>query len=128
MASIIVKTGEQDGDFYPLGRRSRVIGRADILPVQINGESFLHKHVQIRYDPAIDGYLAIDMNSLCGVFINGQKIANEVLLQNNDTVKIGDTTLLFTLQDFSEQKNAIHYFKRTGITFLRFLDGLFQII
>jgi pSer/pThr/pTyr-binding forkhead associated (FHA) protein len=128
MASIIVKTGEQDDDFYPLGRRARVIDRAEMLPIQINDEYFLHKHIQIFYDPAIDGYHAIDMNSLCGVLINGHKIAHEAFLQNNDSIKIGDTTLLFTRQDFSEQKNAMHYFKRSGITLLRFLEGLFQII
>ena len=35
MASIIVMTGTQKGDYYPLGRRTNVIGRDEALPVQI---------------------------------------------------------------------------------------------
>ena len=114
MATIIVNTGEHDGDYYPLGRRITVIGRAEALPIQIIDEHVSRKHLQIRYDPNIDGYMAVDMNSRHGVYINGIRITQAVQLQDNDYITIGNTTLFFTLSDFSEQKSAMHYFKKVG--------------
>ena len=114
MASIIVKTGEQDGDFYPLGRRTTVIGRAEVLPIQIIDEHVSRKHLQIRYDRISDSYLAIDMNSRHGVFINGSKIAHETFLHDNDSITIGNTTLLFTVKEIPKEESAMHCFKKVG--------------
>ena len=47
MASIIVMTGEQEGDYYPLGQRTNVIGRAENLPIQILDERVSRKHMKI---------------------------------------------------------------------------------
>ena len=121
MATIIVKTGEHDGDYYPLGRRTTVIGIAETLPIQIVDEHVSRKHLQIRYEPMINSYLATDMNSRHGVFINGIKITREVELQDNDSITIGNTTHFFTLRDFPEQKSAMHYFKKVGERYCRIL-------
>jgi len=50
MASIIVATGKQKGDYYPLGHRTNVVGRDEALPIQILDEHVSRKHMQIRFD------------------------------------------------------------------------------
>ena len=50
MASIIIISGEQKGEYLPLGRRIDVIGRAESLPMQILDDMVSRKHLRIRYN------------------------------------------------------------------------------
>jgi hypothetical protein len=43
MASVIVTTGDQKGEFLPLGRRTSVIGRAENLPLQVRDDLISRK-------------------------------------------------------------------------------------
>ena len=47
MASLIVTSGEQKGEYLPLGRRTSVIGRAENLPFQILDDVVSRKHLRI---------------------------------------------------------------------------------
>ena len=114
MASILIKTGQHADYCYPLGRRTTVIGRGEALFIQIIDQQVSRKHLQIRYDPTSDSYLAVDLKSLHGVFINGTKISRETPLKDNDLITIGNTTLLFTAKDFSEHQYAIYQYKKVG--------------
>ena len=114
MASIIVATGPQKGDYYPLGHRTNVIGRDEAVPIQIIDEHVSRKHMQIRFDKDNGQYYALDMKSKLGVFINGNKIANETALADGDQIGIGQTTLLFTLKDFEDRESALSHFKKVG--------------
>ena len=114
MASIIVATGEQKGDYYPLGRRTNVVGRDEALLIQILDEHVSRKHMQIHFDEDKQQYYALDMKSKHGVFINGSKINNETVLTDGDQIGIGQTTILFTLKDFEDRKSALSHFKKVG--------------
>ena len=114
MASIIVATSPQKGDYYPLGHRTNVIGRDEAVPIQILDEHVSRKHMQIRFDKDNGQYYALDMKSKPGVFINGNKIANETALADGDQIGIGQTTLLFTLKDFEDRESALSHFKKVG--------------
>ena len=114
MASIIVATGPQKGDYYPLGHRTNVIGRDEAVPIQILDEHISRKHMQIRFDKNKGQYYALDMKSKHGVFINGNKIASETALADGDQIGIGQTTLLFTLKDFEDRESALSHFKKVG--------------
>lgn len=114
MASIIVISGTQKGDYYPLGRRTNVVGRDEAVPIQILDEHVSRKHLQIHFDKDGDRYCALDMKSKHGVFINGQKIQDETALSDGDQIRIGETTLLFTLEDFSDRESALAHFKKAG--------------
>ena len=114
MASIIVATGEQKGDYYPLGRRTNVIGRDEGVSIQILDEHVSRKHMQIHFDEDKQQYYALDMKSKHGVFINGSKINNETVLADGDQIGIGQTTILFTLKDFEDRKSALSHFKKIG--------------
>ena len=114
MASIIITSGPQKGDFYPLGHRTNVIGRDEALLIQILDEHISRKHMQIIYDKDKGRYYALDMKSKHGVFINNSKINVETVLIDGDQIKIGQTELLFTDKDFTDRESALSHFKKVG--------------
>ena len=114
MASVIVISGSNEGDYYPLGHRTNVIGRDEAVPIQVLDEHVSRKHMQIRFDKDKGCYYALDMKSKHGVLINGIKIDKETLLNDGDYITIGQTTLLFTLKDFENRESALAHFKKVG--------------
>ena len=114
MASIIIMTGTQKGDYYPLGQRTNVIGRDEALPIQVLDEYASRKHMKIHFDADKDKYYAVDMDSKHGVFINGRKINKETTLNDEDYITIGKTSFLFTLRDFTNRESALSHFKKVG--------------
>jgi len=114
MASLIIANGKQEGNYYPLGKRTTVIGRDEALLVQILDKLISRKHMQIRYDTAEGRYLAVDMKSSNGVYINHQKISEETPLTDGDVITIGSTGLLFTTKDFESKDSALQHFKKVG--------------
>jgi pSer/pThr/pTyr-binding forkhead associated (FHA) protein len=114
MASIIITSGQEKGNFYPLGQRTNVVGRAEALPIQILDDLVSRKHLQIRYDKDKKQYYALDMKSKHGVFINSGKITRETLLVDGDEILIGQTALMFTEKDFDDRESALSHFKKVG--------------
>ncbi|UCC96475.1 MAG: FHA domain-containing protein [Phycisphaerales bacterium] len=114
MASIIVTSGGQEGEFLPLGRRTSVIGRAENLPLQILGRLVSRKHLRICFNKATDKYYAEDMNSRHGVSINKHRITDTTVLTSGDEILIGDVTLLFTDEDFNDRESALSHYKKVG--------------
>jgi pSer/pThr/pTyr-binding forkhead associated (FHA) protein len=114
MASIIVITSKQEGDYYPLGRRTNVIGRDQAVPIQILDERVSRKHMQIRFDEETDAYYDADLNSKHGVFVNSEKVTGPVKLTEDTIITIGSTSLLFTLKDFTNRENALNHYKKAG--------------
>jgi pSer/pThr/pTyr-binding forkhead associated (FHA) protein len=114
MASIIVTSGEQKGEYLPLGRRTNVIGRAEALPMQILDDMVSRKHLRIWYDEKTNEHTAEDMNSKHGVIINNKKINEITTLKEGDQIRIGQTTLLYTEKDFDDRESALSHFKKIG--------------
>jgi len=114
MASIIVTSGEQKGEYLPLGRRTNIIGRAEALPMQILDDMISRKHLRIGYDEDKNEHYAEDMNSKHGVLINNRKITVQAVLKEGDQIRIGQTTLLFTNEDFNDRESALSHFKKVG--------------
>jgi len=114
MASIIVTSGDQKGEFLPLGRRTNVIGRAEALPLQILDDLVSRKHLRIRFEESTKKYYAEDMESSHGVFLNRRRITALTALADGDEILIGQTTLLFTDQDFEDRESALSHYKKYG--------------
>ena len=114
MASIVVISGEQEGEFLPLGRRISVIGRAENLPLQLLDELVSRKHLRIRFDETTGRYDAEDMDSRHGVFINHNRISQPTPLTDGDEILLGQTRLLFTTEDFEDRESALSHYKKTG--------------
>ena len=114
MASLIVTNGKNEGDYYPLGRRTNVVGRDEALPIQILDHMVSRKHLQIRFDPSANRYFAFDMKSRNGVYINNRRIEDETLLKDGDIIMVGLTSLLFTDKDFKDKDSALLHYKKVG--------------
>lgn len=63
MASIIVMSGKNQGEFLPLGRRTSVIGRDETFSLQILDDLVSRKHLRIFFDKVTNIYYAEDMSS-----------------------------------------------------------------
>ena len=114
MASIIVTSGKQKGEFLPLGRRTSVIGRAETLPLQILSDLVSRKHLRISFNETKNQYYAEDMSSKHGVFINRHKISEVTVLSDGDEILIGDVTLMFTNEDIDDTESALSHYKKVG--------------
>ncbi len=114
MASLFIISGDQKGNYYPLGHRTNVVGRNEALPIQILDDLVSRQHLQIRYDKQQDKHYAVDMKSKHGVFINDRQITEETALVDGDEILIGQTTLLFTEKDFDDWESALSHFKKVG--------------
>jgi pSer/pThr/pTyr-binding forkhead associated (FHA) protein len=114
MATLVVISGDRRGEYYPLGRRTNVIGRGEALPIQILDGGVSRKHLQIRFDRSTGTYRVLDMASRNGVFVNSERIASEIVLADRDRIRLGATLLLFTEKDFAGDAPALHRFKRAG--------------
>ncbi len=114
MASLIVTSGRHEGNYYPLGRRTNVIGRDEALPIQVLDNMVSRKHLQIRYDEKTGKYCAFDMKSRNGVYVNNQRITDETALADGDVILVGLTTLLFLDRDFKDKDSALLHYKKVG--------------
>jgi pSer/pThr/pTyr-binding forkhead associated (FHA) protein len=114
VASIIIVSGDSEGEFLPLGRRTSVIGRAESLPLQVLDDLVSRKHLKIRFDEGAKKYHAEDLLSKHGTFINKQKISEATVLAEGDIISIGQTQLLFTDKDFDTQESALMHYKKYG--------------
>jgi pSer/pThr/pTyr-binding forkhead associated (FHA) protein len=114
MASLIITSGKQEGNYYPLGRRKNVIGRDEALPIQILDNMVSRKHLQVRFDEASGKYYAFDMKSRNGVYVNNERVEGERVLADGDVLLVGLTTLLFADRDFTDKESALLHYKKVG--------------
>ncbi|MHC4215979.1 MAG: FHA domain-containing protein [Planctomycetota bacterium] len=114
MASVIIISDKQKGDFYRLGERTNVIGRDESLPIQILDHTVSRKHLRIRFNKRTWTYCADDMTSKNGVKINELKIDKDTILKNGDIITIGNTELMFTVKDFFDRQSSLEHIKKLG--------------
>jgi len=114
MPSITVVSGHNQGDYYPLGKGTKVIGRDEGVPIQIVDELVSRKHVQVRLDDKTSKYYALDMKSANGVLVNGRKITSEIELQDGDEIELGNSKLMFSKQDFKDRESAMSHWRARG--------------
>ncbi|MCB9845563.1 MAG: FHA domain-containing protein [Phycisphaeraceae bacterium] len=112
MASLIVVAGPNEGDYYPLGSRTLVIGRDEACPVQIADERVSRKHAQVRLDAG--SYVVMDMKSANGTELNGRTLTTETRLAEGDTIGLGVSKIVFTKEDFEDRESAFAHWKQTG--------------
>jgi len=114
MASLIVVSGKQRGEYLPLGQRTSVIGRAESLPLQILDDMVSRRHFRVLSEGSTGKYYAEDMRSKHGTFLNMRRLGGKNALTENDRILIGETTLLFTERDFDTKESALMHCKTVG--------------
>jgi pSer/pThr/pTyr-binding forkhead associated (FHA) protein len=114
MPTLIVTSGPGEGTYYPLGKRTTVVGRHETCALQVLDEKVSGKHCQIRFEEFDKSYRLLDMKSTNGTLVHGRKLEGELTLQEDDEIQIGNARLLFTNQDFPDKASAALYAKKAG--------------
>jgi len=114
MASIIVVSGPNTGDYYPVGKRTIVIGRDESCPVQITDDRASRKHFQIRLDDSDGRHHGLDMKSANGTWINGRRLESDIVLEDHDEITIGSSKVVYYKQDFTDRESAMSHYKQRG--------------
>ncbi len=114
MASLLVVSGPNEGEYHPLGKRAVVIGRDETNPIQIVDEHVSRKHLEIRYDERNDSFHGLDLGSANGTFLNDHRVTRQVPLTDGDVLKLGDSELMFSSIDFTDRKTAFAHYRRKG--------------
>jgi serine phosphatase RsbU (regulator of sigma subunit)/pSer/pThr/pTyr-binding forkhead associated (FHA) protein len=87
-------SGPMAGLRFMLDRDVTIVGRSPECDVVLQAKSVSRKHAAIvRQD---GGFLLKDMGSTGGIFVNGRKLTQPIMLQDGDTIRTGEV-----LQSFS---------------------------
>ena len=99
---IIVVSGSSSGVVLPVGRDPVFVGQETSNTLCLAEPAVSRRHCSIgRHD---GGYELVDLGSHNGTFVNGIPVRRK-LLSDGDTIRIGDSQLLFALE---EQQLADH--------------------
>ena len=90
-ARVVIISCDQAGAAYPL-KDTISMGRADSCTIVLKDAKTSRQHAQIQQHG--DEFIIVDLSSSNGTFVNGQRI-DEHVLQNNDEIQIGDYILQF---------------------------------
>lgn len=88
----IYPTGPGMGSRYPLGDTPLVLGRGSDCDIRINEHSVSRRHARIQ--PVADGYMAVDLNSTNGTFVNDVP-ASMARLKDGDYLRVGNCIYRF---------------------------------
>jgi pSer/pThr/pTyr-binding forkhead associated (FHA) protein len=92
MASVTVIFGGKEEKTYQLDRSRLVVGREPKCEIQIDNLGISREHC--AFSQRGEAYLIQDLNSSNGTYVNGKKIT-EHFLNNDDEIIIGKYKLLF---------------------------------
>jgi pSer/pThr/pTyr-binding forkhead associated (FHA) protein len=114
MPSLTIVSGPNSGDYYPLAKRTMVVGRDEACPVQIVDSRASRKHVQIRFDDTKNTHVALDMKSANGTLLNGRMLVTEVALVDGDEITVGESKIVYCVQEFPDKESALNHYKQRG--------------
>ncbi|MHC4548200.1 MAG: sigma 54-interacting transcriptional regulator [Planctomycetota bacterium] len=81
-----------------------VIGRAEDCDVRVFDEAASRHHALVRREE--DKYVALDRNSLNGLFVNGRRVERHVL-RTGDEITVRNLTLVYVAEGASDRPTAI---------------------
>lgn len=115
MATLIVVEGPAEGSKFALQQhRIVMIGREANCTFQILDPRMSRRHMQVKRDAAGNGHAAVDFESKSGVEINGKKIEGETLLKDTDIIRIGDSAILYSVEDDPDADTIRHLLRKRG--------------
>ncbi len=91
-ALLVVERGPVPSTQVPLTSEQLTIGRSAGNDLVLADPEVSRRHVRIVR--RADGFAAEDIGSTNGTFVNGQRISHLTLLQDGDTIDLGDTVRL----------------------------------
>ncbi len=116
MPLIIVVTGPNNGDYHPVSEKPVIIGRDDKCDLQIVDPVVSRRHLQMTYDPEAQCGKAQNLGSTNGMRVNDSEVAGEATLSDGDVIQIGDTLLLFVVNDENDVQEAVNNYRRRSVS------------
>ena len=92
--TLTVQTGGGRGTIYDLPIEDVVIGRDSSSYVSVSDGKVSSKHLKLIYE-GNGVWSALDLGSTNGTYVNGQHVSGQVRLADGDSIKIGDTVLVY---------------------------------
>ena len=114
MASLTVRSVDGNELYYPLGKATVVIGRAEQVKVQVVDDLVSTKHLHIRFVASESAYYAMDLKSKNGTRINGLRITADLRLADGDLIEIGASSITFHDREFPDKADAFKFHKKPG--------------
>lgn len=108
MPSLIVTTGPNKGDYYPIAEGASVsIGRLAECTVQLVDDSVSRKHCVLSFDRGAGRYAVEDQGSSNGTEVNGERLEGLTHIDDGAMIGCGDSGVLFTLREFPDKESAL---------------------
>ena len=115
MACLLIAEGDSDGRAFALDEHRLVsLGRDDDCTVQILDPQVSRRHLQIRFEPDDDAHYAADFRSANGVFVNGERVADDVRLSDGDKITIGNTDIWYRVEDSIDPDIELNELRKRG--------------
>lgn len=115
MASLIVVKGAGEGEFHRLDSDVTIVGRAADLPVQLADMTVSRRHLEIRRDPCTGCFVARDLQSTHGLFLNGRRVREDTNLVDGDCLSVGRVELVFTAVGVTSREQALAILARAQL-------------
>ncbi len=108
MAILVFKNETGDSGYLELNQESKItIGRSRKNVVVFQDDLRVSKfHCEIYFHPQEKRYILKDLGARNGSILNGNRVSVEIILSNEDTVSIGNSSFLF-MEETYENYNLI---------------------
>ena len=114
MASIFIVAGKERGKYYVLENGVASCGRDEGADLQVVDEMVSRRHLEFHYVSEDKDCKVKDLESANGVFVNGGRISGEKSLADGDTIKIGESMLLYSEKNIRDLDTAMAFIKKRG--------------
>ncbi len=94
-ATLVIRQGTQAGMSFPVTGNQIIIGREEGLDVVLQDPESSRRHTRISWQGG--RYVAEDMGSTNGTFVNGVQITSPQALNSGDSIGIGQTAMVFQM-------------------------------
>ena len=123
MASLIIISGPNEGEYFSVHSDSTVIGRGDDCEVQLADERASRNHSRVVLDTSqmvpgttipLKRYMVEDLGSSNGTSLNGDMLQSSQQIEDGQVIGVGGSRLLFTLREFGSAEEALKEITRIG--------------
>jgi len=96
VAALIIASGSECHELFPLAGGSVTIGRLAGCDIQIDDKRVSREHARLWFDPVQRRYLIADLGSANGTSVNGVRLKGEELLADGDEIRLGTMMVRFS--------------------------------
>lgn len=112
MPLLIVMTGPNNGDWRAVTERPVMVGRHDDCHLQIVDPMVSRRHFEVMKENDPEQFRLRPLSKTNGTQVNNREIAEDTLLMDDDIIRIGNTALLFVMDEPPEDQEGLNRIRR----------------